>query len=435
MRRASLGTIFLIVVIDLMGFGIVMPNLQLYGEHFGISNYLVLTLLGAVYSLFQFIFAPLLGQWSDRIGRRPVLLISQAGTLLGFLMLYSAHYFEGPGQQGIGIAILFGSRILDGISGGNISTATAYIADVTPPEQRARGMGVIGAAFGLGFIFGPLIGGTVGGSARMGLSYVPLVAAAFSLAALLLTYFTLPESHHPGERTEDARRYSIGGLRAALRRPVIAPLMWMSFAYGVAFAGMEQTLSLLIQYRMFPEENRPQSIFEHGGSAASRATGYLFCGIGLIIAVIQGGAIHRLTKRFGGQNLVIVGAVLVAAGLASIGLPVPGWGGWVGLVVGCGILAVGSSLFNPSLQALISRHAGAQEQGAILGANAGLASLARVVGPVLAGVLFQYGAGSQPWPGLPYYVSAAITVAVAGAAITERRRLAPRDITQSETRP
>ena len=420
MRRASLGTIFLIVVIDLMGFGIVMPNLQLYVQRFGISNYLLLTLLGDVYSLFQFIFAPLLGEWSDRIGRRPVLLISQAGTLVGFLMLFGAHFFEGPEQRGIGIAILFASRILDGISGGNISTATAYIADITPPDQRARGMGVIGAAFGVGFIFGPLIGGVVGGSSQLGLSYVPLVAAAFSLAALVMTFFTLPESHHPGAQTVDARRFSLDGLRRALGRPVIAPLMWMSFVYGVAFAGMEQTLSLLIQFRLFPGENQAYSVFQHGGSAASRATGYLFGGIGVIIALIQGGAIHRLTKRFGGANLVIVGSVLVAAGLAIIGLPLPGW--W-GLVAGCGILAVGSSLFKPSIQALISRHAGAQEQGAILGANAGLASLARVVGPVLAGVLFQYGAVSSPWPGLPYYVSAAITVAVAGAAIMQRRRL------------
>ncbi|MEI8196877.1 MAG: MFS transporter [Phycisphaerae bacterium] len=255
--------------------------------------------------------------------------------------------------------------------------------------------------------------------------YVPLVAAAFSLAALLMTYFTLPESHHPGEMTEDARRFSVGGLRRALQRPVIAPLMWMSFVYGVAFAGMEQTLSLLIQIRNFPEENLPQAVFQHGGSAASKATGYLFCGIGVIIALIQGGAIHRLTKRFGGANLVIVGSVLVAAGLAIIGMPLPGR--WTGIVVGCGILAVGSSLFNPSIQALISRHAGAQEQGAILGANAGLASLARVAGPVLAGVLFEYGAGSERWPGLPYYVSAVITVGVAGAAIIQRRRLVPKE--------
>src|ERR1035437_6828034 len=182
MRRASLLTIFLIVVIDLMGFGIVMPNLQLYGQRFGIDNYLVLTLLGAVYSLFQFVFAPLLGQWSDRIGRRPVLLISQAGTLVGFLMLFYAHFYE---HTGVGITLLFASRILDGVSGGNISTASAYVADITTPQNRAKGFGMIGAAFGLGFVAGPLLGGL---TARfLGLSNVPLVAAFFSLTALVCT--------------------------------------------------------------------------------------------------------------------------------------------------------------------------------------------------------------------------------------------------------
>src|ERR1035437_6108633 len=171
MRRASLFTIFLIVFIDLMGFGMVLPNLQLYGLRFGISNYFALTLIGATYSIFQFLFTPLLGKWSDRIGRRPVLLLSQAGTLLGFLILFAAHYYE---ASMVGIALLFGSRVLDGVTGGNISTASAYVADITTPETRAKGFGVIGAAFGLGFVAGPLLGGVA--AKFLGLASVPLVA-------------------------------------------------------------------------------------------------------------------------------------------------------------------------------------------------------------------------------------------------------------------
>src|ERR1043165_5593832 len=190
--RKALLTIFLIVFIDLMGFGFMLPNLELYGKRFGIASYLTLTLLGASSSIFQFLFSPVLGSWSDRVGRRPVLLVSQVGTLLGFLLLYAAHWFEGD-RAAIGIALLFSSRIIDGISGGKISAAAAYIADSTTPENRAKGMGIIGAAFGLGFVFGPALGGVVGRLA--GLEWVPLTSAAFSFAALTMTFFILEESN------------------------------------------------------------------------------------------------------------------------------------------------------------------------------------------------------------------------------------------------
>jgi len=400
MRRGPLLTIFLIVFIDLVGFGIVLPNQQLYGKLFGIDNGLALAMIGATYSIFQFLFSPVLGKWSDRIGRRPVLLISQCGTLVGFLVLFAAHYFTSPETVWVGIGLLFGSRIIDGISGGNISTASAYIADITTPENRAKGMGLIGAAFGLGFVCGPLIGGVVGG--KFGLAFVPLVAAAFSLAALVMTYFWLEESLDPAYKNLDVRRFSFDGLTKALARPVIGPMIWMFFLNGFAFAGMEQTLSLLIKARIFPGET------DQDLKNASFYSGVLFFFIGMIIVVVQGGLIRRLSKRFGEARLVIVGPVLIALGLLVIGFAVlDGYGQWVSFYVGCGLLAVGSSLFNPSIQALISRHAAANEQGVILGANQGMASLARAVGPILAGSLYQYVSHASP-----YYVSAVLCVGV-----------------------
>jgi MFS transporter, DHA1 family, tetracycline resistance protein len=420
--RGALLTIFLIVFIDLMGFGIVLPNLQLYGHDFGITNYFVLTLIGATYSFFQFVFAPILGRWSDRIGRRPVLIISQAGTLVGFLILYAAHFFQ-TSDVNLGIALIFLSRIIDGISGGNISTASAYIADITPPEKRAKGLGLIGAAFGLGFVFGPLIGGLT--AYHLGLRYVPLVAAGFSLTALILTITYVAESLDPAHRPTDLRRYSLMTLPRAVARPVIGPLILMFFVNGFAFAGMEQTLSLLIQKRVFstsPAATMPMEkaldYIHFQDKSASLATGYLFFAIGLIVAFIQGGMIHRLTKRLGEPLLVISGPAFIAVGLVIIGLPTS-WP-WTGFAVGSAFLAIGSSIFNPSLQSLISRHAKRSEQGEILGANQGMASLARATGPILAGLFFEYLS-----PESPYYISAALCFLVSIWAIGIRSKLVP----------
>ncbi len=435
MRKASLFTIFLIVFIDLMGFGIVLPNLQLYGLRFGISSYFALTLMGATYSICQFLFAPVLGKWSDRIGRRPVLIVSQAGTLVGFLILYAAHWFEAA-NPAVGITLIFASRIIDGISGGNISTASAYIADITTPENRAKGMGIIGAAFGLGFVFGPAIGGIVG--KNLGLEWVPILAALFSIAALAMTIFWLPESLDPAHKTPpgELRRFSLLGLRHALTRPAVAPLILMSFVNGFAFAGMEQTLSLLIYLRVFsPNPNGltpPQlaAAKEIAGENSSLYTGILFFLVGIIIVIVQGGLIHRLTKKFGEARLVITGPALIAIGMLIIALDLPhlfpGLWPWTGFALGCSFLALGSSLFNPSLQSLISRHTPPREQGEILGASQGMASLARATGPIIAGLLFAYLWTNTPLEGsAPYYLSAALCLLVSLWAITIRRRLVP----------
>lgn len=406
MRKASLFTIFLIVFIDLVGFGILLPNQQYYGETLGIHNPFFLALIGPAYSFFQFLFSPILGAWSDRVGRRPVLIISQIGTFVGFLLLFSCHLLIEVSVP-LAIFLLYFSRVLDGISGGNISIASAYIADITEPKDRAKGMGIIGAAFGIGFVFGPAIGGLVG--KYLGLHWVPIVAAAFSLAALMMTIFTLPESHTPGKKSEDHRRFSFGGLSRALARPLIGAMILMSFVNGFAFAGMEQTFSLLIQER---GSLSPQN--------ASGASGWLFGAIGIIIVIVQGGLIGRLTRRFGEPILAISGPMLIAAGLLIVGIAGRWLGVWPDLILGSVLLALGSSLFNPSIQSLISRHAGQHEQGEILGASQGMASLARAAGPLLAGYLYWKLSSAAP-----YYVSAGICFLVALWALALGNKLRP----------
>ncbi|HVS69918.1 MAG TPA: MFS transporter [Phycisphaerae bacterium] len=424
MKKASLLTLFLIVFIDLIGFGILLPNQQYYGEIFGIHNTFFLVLIGPAYSLCQFLFAPILGKWSDRAGRRPVLILSQVGTLVGFLLLFGAHFLV-PVNQGLAIFLLYFSRVLDGISGGNISIASAYIADITTPENRAKGMGVIGAAFGIGFVFGPFIGGLVGSSKHLGLPYVPVAAALFSATALLLTIFTLPESHHPGEAgPEGLRRYNAASIFHTLLRPIIGMLILMSFVNGFAFAGMEQTFSLLIQQRAYAVLTASNPI--EAAKAASGACGYLFGGIGIIIAFVQGGFIGRLTKAFGEAALAITGPIIIAAGLVIVGLAGIGIPVWVAFIVGSACLALGSSLFTPSIQSLVSRHASNKEQGEVLGAFQGMASFARGAGPLLAGALFAYVWVNTRYAGsAPYFVSAALCLIVSIWALTMRTRIKP----------
>jgi MFS family permease len=341
------------------------------------------------------------------------LIVSQAGNLVAYFLLLSCT-FEAPRNPAGAIFLLYFSRVFAGITAGNISIASAYIADITTTENRAKGMGVIGAAFGIGFICGPAIGGMVG--KYLGLEYVPITAVVFCIAALTLTIFTLPESHHPGVVTEGLRRFSVMGLRHALARPVIGTLIWMIFVNGFAFAGMEQTFSLLIQERAFPLADTVLA-----GRETSGASGILFGCLGLVLAAIQGVFIGPLTRAFGEARLAMVGPIITGLGLflvggAGVGLPGVG-GGWA---LGAGLLAIGSSLFNPSIQSLISRHAGHGEQGEILGAMQGMASLARAVGPLLAGLLY-----SRVSSGAPYYVSATICAGVSIWGLAMGSRLRP----------
>jgi DHA1 family tetracycline resistance protein-like MFS transporter len=351
--------LFLIVLVDLIGFGLVIPLMPFYAERFAASPQEV-TALMAVFSLMSMLTAPIWGRLSDRVGRRPVLMISMAAAALAYLWLAFAD----------ALWMLFAARALAGACAGNIAAANAYIADVTTPENRARGMGMIGAAFGLGFIIGPALGGVVAGNhlATADLRSPGLIACGLSLVAFLGVVFALKESL-PAGLPARPRRSRIEALRQALGRKVLARLLTIFFLTILAFAGMEATFALwaMAQFGWGPAQ-----------------IGYVFTYVGLLSAVMQGGLIGRLTARFGEEKLLVAGLASIAAGLLVIplarDLPV--------LLVSVSFLALGMGAMQPSLNSLISRRAGVEEQGEVMGVAQSVASLSRVLGPLIAGILF-----------------------------------------------
>jgi MFS transporter, DHA1 family, tetracycline resistance protein len=351
--------LFLIVFVDLVGFGLVIPLLPFYAVRFAASPQQV-TLLLATYSLCQLFTAPLWGRLSDRVGRRPVLMTSMLASALAYLWFGVAD----------DLWMLFAARALAGACAGNIAAAQAYIADVTTPENRAKGMGLIGAAFGLGFIIGPALGGFLAGNdpATADLARPAWLAATLSLAALGGVFALLRESLPP-ERRGGAGRGRIGAISGALRRPILSRLILTFFLVILAFAGMESTFALwaMPQFGWGPGE-----------------VGYVFAYVGVLSAVLQGGLIGRLASRFGEERLLLGGLVLIACGLVVLaavrGIPLLGIA-----VTG---LALGMGLTQPSLNSLISRRAGRAEQGEVLGVTQSVGSLARALGPAVAGMLF-----------------------------------------------
>ncbi len=370
--------LFLIVFVDLVGFGLVIPLLPFYAERFGASPQQV-TLLVAVFSLMSMLAAPLWGRLSDRIGRRPVLMASMAAAALAYLWLGFA----------TSLWMLFAARALAGICAGNIAAAQAYIADVTPPEGRARGMGMIGAAFGLGFIIGPALGGVVAGNdlATADLKTPGLIAAGLSFVAFVGVVALLKESLPQTGRARPSRN-RIAALRVALGRPVLSRLLVVFFLVILAFAGMEATFALwaMRQFSWGPAQ-----------------VGYIFTYVGLLSAVMQGGLIGPLTRRFGEKSLLLGGLALIALGLLL--LPLAAF--LAPLLVAVTALALGMGAMQPSLNSLISRRAGLDEQGEVMGVAQSVGSLSRVLGPAIAGALFA-GLG----PDSPF-VAGAIVVAAA----------------------
>ena len=380
MNRSPLIVIFTTVFIDLVGFGIVIPVLPFYAEG-TIFNATPRTvgLLFASYSVMQLIFSPILGGLSDKHGRRPVLFLSIIGTGIGFLILGLAN----------SLWMLFAGRILDGITGGNISTAQAYIADVTTNEDRAKGMGLIGAAFGLGFIFGPAIGGIL---SRWGIHVPFFFAAGLCFANAALLYFTLPETitaDHPAKHSATRGR-GLQQLVRSLKQPRLAFVLTIYFLFIVAFSIMTTAFSLYTMFRFGYD---------------AQHTGYLFAYVGLIAVIIQGGLIGRLVKRFGELPLVIVGALCFAISLFAVPFVGPAAGGLAALLVGGGVFSMGNSLATPALTSLASKSVGAGEQGTILGVTQSVASLARAVGPFLAAVLINSSVAHRGADGVPHYMS------------------------------
>jgi len=379
MKRSPLIVIFTTVFIDLVGFGIVIPVLPFYAEGtaFNATPRMV-GLLFASYSIMQLIFSPVLGRLSDKYGRRPVLLLSIIGTGIGFLILGVAKT----------VLMLFVGRILDGITGGNISTAQAYIADITTKENRAKGMGLIGAAFGLGFIFGPAIGGIL---SQWGIHVPFFFAASLCFANAVLLYFRLPETvtpDHPAKNQAGGRTWRQVFL--SLKQPRLASVLVIYFLFIVAFSIMTTTFSLYTMFRFGYD---------------AKHTGYLFAYVGLIAVVIQGGLIGRLVKRFGELPLVIFGAFCFAISLFAVPFVGPAAGGLAGLLIGGGVFSMGNSLATPALTSLASKSVGAEQQGVILGVTQSTASLARAVGPSLAALLISSSIAHLGADGLPHFMS------------------------------
>ena len=379
MKRSPLLVIFITVFIDLVGFGIVIPVLPFYAEgtKFGATPREV-GLLFASYSVMQLVFAPVLGRLSDKYGRRPVLLVSLLGTSLGFLILGFATT----------LWMLFLGRIIDGISGGNISTAQAYIADVTTKEDRAKGMGLIGAAFGLGFVFGPAIGGVL---SRWGINVPFLFAGTLAFANVILLYFTLPETvtpDHPA-RASAASGRGWGQLIASLKNPRLGFVMTVYFLSIVAFSIMTAVFSLFMMFRL------GYDAFHNG---------WVFAYVGIISAIIQGGLIGKLVKRFGEPALVIIGSLLFSASLFATPFIGPAIG-LMGILLTGAVSSIGNALNAPSLSSLASKSASAGEQGGVLGAMQSVASLARAVGPSLAAFLIYSAVAHVGFDGRPQNMS------------------------------
>ncbi len=374
--------IFLVVVIDLIGFGMIIPLLPFYAEHFEASP-AVVGLLMATYSFTQLLAAPFWGRLSDRIGRRPVLLISMTGAALAYVWLGFAE----------SLFVLFAVRAAGGAMAGNISAAFAYMADITTPANRAKGMGLIGAAFGLGFIAGPAIGGILAGADPVHADFqTPAFAAAgLSFLALVLALVRLKESLSPEIRANAASNQQgkgRGKFIATLRRPRLGLMILLIFIVTFVFAGMEATFAMWSrrQFGWGPEQN-----------------GYLFAFIGLLSAMIQGGLIGRLAKQFGEARLIRQGAVALACGIGLIpfadSLPM--------LLMAMTILAYGFSVVTPSLNSLISLQVSEGEQGEIMGITRSASILARVIGPAWAGLLFSII--GKDWP---FYGGALVMVMV-----------------------
>jgi MFS transporter, DHA1 family, tetracycline resistance protein len=374
--------VFLIVFVDLVGFGIIIPLLPFYGEHFGASPAEV-GLLMASYSLTQLLAAPIWGRLSDRVGRRPVLIVSLVGIALAYVWLAFAD----------NLSTLFAARAVAGIMAGNIGVAFAYVADITDSSNRAKGMGVVGAAFGLGFIFGPAIGGILAGSDPDLANYrLPaLTAAAFSAIATILAITLLKESLSPELRVQQrllSRRKRWQQLRDALAQPGVGLVIGLAFLANFVFAGMETTFAMWSR-RAFgwgPEQN-----------------GYLFAFVGLLAAAIQGGLVGRLARQFGEGRLVVAGAAALAVGM----LLIPFSHSLAVLLVAMTIVACGFSVVSPSLNSLVSLRVPPGAQGGVMGVTRSATTLARVVGPIWAGALFHYL--GRDWP---YYAGAVVMAIV-----------------------
>lgn len=370
MSRALIP-VLLCVFLDLVGFGIVIPLLTFYAEDYGATPIHV-TLLMAIYSLAQFLFAPIWGGLSDRYGRRPILIASIAATALWLSLFAAANE----------LWMLFLFRGLHGACAANVSTAQAAVADLTPPDKRAMGMGLIGAAFGVGFTVGPFIGGEL---SQFGYSTPIWLAAAMSAVNCLLAIWLLPETRKPDSTRRPRPIHPAAFLRVA-RHPVVGLCVVLTFVLTMSFAIMESSFTLFA---------------EHARGLSAPEVGRMFGIAGLVMIVVQGGLIRPLVKRFGEAPLVPVGIAILAVGLFLLPFAPP----FVPMVSVFVIMAIGQGISSPSLHALISNGTAADEQGFVLGTNQSMSALARAVGPSMSGLFY-----AKVAPSAPFLISGGILV-------------------------
>ena len=406
--------VLVIVLIDLLGLTIIIPLLPLYATSFG-ANAFTIGLLSATYPILQFVGAPLLGRLSDRFGRKPVLVISQIGTFIGFVLLGLADT----------LWLLFLSRVIDGISGANIATAMAVITDSTSSKTRTQGLGLIGAAFGIGFIIGPIIAFAALAATNNNYQAPAYIAAGFSLISILLTIFWLKETLPPEKRGQanGQARVGLAAMFRALRRPEVGFLLGLMFAQQFAFGGFEHLLALFTLTRL-------------GLNAAGNAILFVF--VGIIIVIVQGGLVGRWSRRFGDRWLVVMGLSVLGLALIMAAItpkqPVPwysqaalveefdansgqpnvtgsseniqidlpddsntGWLGLAWLLIALIPAAIGGGVLQPSINSLITKRVSAADIGGTLGVSAAFYSAANALAPLLLGAVFQAIGSTAPF--------------------------------------
>lgn len=377
-KKRALAAVFMTIFVSLIGFGIVIPLMPSYAEHFGASEW-VIGLLFASFSIAQLFASPVLGDWSDRFGRRPVIIFSLIGSVVSFILLALSHKVDVDltlSGVSVGLLVLFSSRIVDGLSGGNITAARAYIADILDEKDRAKGFGLIGAAFGLGFIVGPALGGLL---VKINLQAPAWGAVVISAIATLFAYYWLPETLH----TTHAKRPSPWKtLPRLMKRPVLGRLLWLNLAVWTGFAIYQMSFPLFARRQFGFTEDQ---------------VGYTLALVGTVGVLTQVFLVGRTVSRFGEQSTLTLGLFLCTIGLASAAfthaIPL--------LVVMVIVTTIGGALATPSLTSLLSRSADPHEQGIVQGVSGSLESLARIIGPIWGNGIMKYTTSAS-------YASAAV---------------------------
>lgn len=368
-QRTALLLMALTVLIDITGFGLIIPLIPFWAQHFGADPFAI-GLLTSLYALAQFIFTPILGSLSDRYGRKPIIIVSLIIEALSFVLTALAG----------SLPMLMLARFVGGLGASNIGSAQAFVADVTPREKRAQGMGMIGAAIGLGFVIGPALGGLLAAK-NQGLPF--WIAAAVAVVNALLVLAFLPESRalrptQPSHKPQRGLGVLFSGWGTATRYPAVLILILVNLIYTIAFTSMENVFPLFTQH-----------YFQWGATQNA----YIFTYIGVIVVIMQGGLVNRLVKRWQERGVMLGGLVLMAVGLIALAFSTQlSW-----LLITLGILSIGDGAISPTVSALLSFASPGESQGELLGLSQGFAGLARIIGPLIAGAIYKISSAGMPF--------------------------------------